>query len=346
MTKKNRIPFMLVIALFAVFVLSFSIYGAKVIQGEGDYIIKKGDTLWDIAETHLGDPLLWPQIWKLNPYIEDPHWIYPDNRLTLPTPESDLLTKGEGDGEDYLKSDMEIPADSLLPPPPEPKPLATKSEMYGSGFISKKKPENFFGYIIEAEELNKEGLSKDDIVYIDKGADDGILEGDVFIVINKGKSIYHPVTNDYVGVLYSTRGVIQVLCVQEETATAKIIESYDVVLRGDIIEPFEEYPAPTAIEVEKADFCDPATGSLDGYIVASKDGVKSLAKSHIAYLDLGTDDGVAPGDIFVSFKRPGGIKPDVYTGELVVIRVEETTATALIFRSKFEISVGDYVRQK
>lgn len=346
MTKKNRVPIMMVIVLFAVLAVSFSVFGARVIEGEGDYIIKKGDTLWDIAETHLGDPLLWPQIWKLNPYIKDPHWIYPDNRLTLPTPESDLTSQAGVDGEDYLRGGMEIPPDSLLPPPPEPKPLATKSEMYASGFISKRQPDQFFGYVIEAEELNKKGLSENDIVYIDKGADDGILEGDIFFVINKGPAIYHPVNGSFEGTLYNNRGMIQVLCVQEETSTAKIIESYDVVLRGDIIEPFEEYPAPSAIEIEKADFCEPATGSLDGYIIASKDGVKSLAKGHITYLDLGTDDGVAPGDMFVSFKRPGGVKPDVYTGELVVIRAEENTSTALIYRSKFEIAVGDYIRQK
>jgi len=30
------------------------------------YIIKKGDTLWDLAEKYLGDPLRWPEIWHFN----------------------------------------------------------------------------------------------------------------------------------------------------------------------------------------------------------------------------------------------------------------------------------------
>jgi len=48
------------------------------------YTIKAGDTLWDIANTYLKDPFLWPFIWKANPGIANPDMIFPGNKLAIP----------------------------------------------------------------------------------------------------------------------------------------------------------------------------------------------------------------------------------------------------------------------
>ncbi|WP_446728545.1 LysM peptidoglycan-binding domain-containing protein, partial [Pseudoalteromonas sp. G4] len=48
-----------------------------------EYVVEKGDTLWDISAIYLDQPWLWPELWRLNPQIDNPHLIYPGDKLSL-----------------------------------------------------------------------------------------------------------------------------------------------------------------------------------------------------------------------------------------------------------------------
>ena len=72
-------------ALSGVYVLSAS---AKITPHDGDddtmlITIVKGDTLWDLCQEHLKDPLRWRELSKYNDFT-NPHLIYPGEELRIP----------------------------------------------------------------------------------------------------------------------------------------------------------------------------------------------------------------------------------------------------------------------
>lgn len=56
----------------------------------GAYVVKEGDTLWDISDDKLDNPFSWPVIWEKNPHIDNPHLIYPGQEIAV---EGESLTQ-------------------------------------------------------------------------------------------------------------------------------------------------------------------------------------------------------------------------------------------------------------
>lgn len=48
------------------------------------YLVKKGDTLWDLSGQFQSNPFAWPDLWEANRHVQDPHWIYPGDSLCIP----------------------------------------------------------------------------------------------------------------------------------------------------------------------------------------------------------------------------------------------------------------------
>src|SRR5262249_54215149 len=47
------------------------------------HTVRRGDTLWDLSSRYYKNPYNWPRVWAYNPQIQNPHWIYPGDRVRL-----------------------------------------------------------------------------------------------------------------------------------------------------------------------------------------------------------------------------------------------------------------------
>ena len=84
-------------ALSGVYVLSASARITPHQDDDGTVLIEieKGDTLWDLCQEHLEDPLRWRELSKYNDFT-NPHLIYPGEKLRIPlSMAKDAMDKAE-----------------------------------------------------------------------------------------------------------------------------------------------------------------------------------------------------------------------------------------------------------
>ncbi len=76
----------LTIAIVSAFICFSALYtnAAELRKGHPEFhVVQPGDTLWDISQSFLESPWLWPEIWHVNEQVDNPHLIFPGDVLSL-----------------------------------------------------------------------------------------------------------------------------------------------------------------------------------------------------------------------------------------------------------------------
>lgn len=232
--------------------------------------------------------------------------------------------------------------------PSAPLPIGIEADVYCSGYVGSAS-DTFAGRIISAEKVdNQKSFIEGDVVYLDVGVEQGVAAGQEFWVVRPSREVYRPNTADaLLGLLYMTPARLRVLCSQDRTSLAEIVFSCDEVEIGDVIAPFEPIPIPLVRRSRPLSSCDPANGNPTGFIVESKDRVTPLAVDTIVYLDLGEDNGLAPGDYLTVYRpRSDDLPIRTVLGEVAVMTTRARTSVAKVMAMREMIYVGDQVEPK
>ncbi len=366
--------------------------------GSRIHIIVKGDTLWDLAGVYLENPYLWPQIWDENRYITESHWIYPGDPLMIPgTPTviSENVDPAiiEMPSEDGAAGDPSETAPASAPTNPMPTrpamlttaetmsaqlsdwpeltPVAGQSDVECATYIVEvyEKPEL---RISGREDGSRTIMGPGDIVFLNEGMGGHLTPGDEFTVIEYGRVVPHPIFAENVGESVRMIGRVRIIALQENSATAEIVQACDAVTMGMRLVPYEEKAIPMAAPSDLRRYGNHFDPSNAGYIVDVQPLREIISDGDIVNVDLGADNGLEPGDVLTVFRewaepaqfdstdsyidgvqaraemnRVEGLDPDGFPqtmlGQVVILMTQSRTATGMVINSAREIALGDRV---
>lgn len=321
-------------------------------EGGVYYIVVRGDTLWDIAARYLKNPYLWPQIWDENKYIKDAHWIYPGDPVVLPklavvaeqagrVPAAGLPEGVGPEAGEVALGELPEGAAAAAALGPVTEEMTLQCAQY---VVSDREDEGL--YLLGSEEgRDKVALSERDIVYLNKGSNAGVKAGDLYTLHHAAYPVRHPVSGKRIGTKVETTGWVKVVLVQEDTACAVIEHSCLDIHAGDYLKPFEKVNVPMVVRRAPAECCAPPNGNITRHVVDLQDNATIVGTGQLLTINAGTDDGVAPGNVFSVYRiiYPSVPTPRDAVGEATVIAARDRTATAKVTYSRKEVRVGDEV---
>jgi len=251
-------------------------------------------------------------------------------------------------------------------------------DIYCSGMVTQE-PVPHDTYMISGEQSNyKVTFGQGDLVYINKGSDQGAKVGDEFLVMRP--VIDHLRFNWFegqagllraMGTQYLDLGRLRVVHTLPNVSIADVVFTCDYMQRGDYVLPFAERPVPPFKEEAKFDRFAPVSGRPTGNIVTTKNFGQLAGANSLVYINVGKGQTAKVGDYVRIYRYQGTRRPEMpyqtsdtaykmygfgstpgrhawdslpreILGEGIVLRVSPNASTVLITVGLREIYVGDY----
>ena len=296
------------------------------------YTVQKGDTLWDLSNKFLTSPWYWPKIWTANPYIENPHWIYPGNKLRIKNGQNGVASVQPVEQEGQAEG-QQAQGDVKEEESPPSVPLAPRKETPDFAVISHGKREMDDGSvkatgrlafltpdsvnikasgIISTEELEsagkidgsfeeKELLTTSDAAYVKFKSPDSAKVGANYAIFRNEGQVTNPLTGEVAGSRIKVVGEGRIISADADLARLVILTVNEEIQRGDLVGTW------TSNDTRKVK-PKPNGKSIDAIILAAENNDLSALGQHTqVFINKGSADGVEVGNTFVVRRNGDGL---------------------------------------
>ena len=314
------------------------------------YEVQKGDTLWGISKKFIEDPYYWPDLWANNPDIQNPHFIYPGQKLQIYA--APIAVVGVA-GEKFSSApEQEVVTPEIAPSPLEPVVVAEEPVYItipaGISFIAES--EQRAGGIIFDFPDARHFAGSGDKVFIRAPADASVAVGDLWQIMKSRTDIIHPVSKKRLGFQVDQVGVLEITELGKDLHTAIIRKSYREIERGAWLTPRRAVHEQIALRR--------ATSEMTGMVISTASHRELLGPSEVLFVDLGEKNGLKVGNLLtltrlrkatdlaqIKNKNDAALEyPEELIGYALVVETDPETATAVILKSLGPAAIGDRVR--
>lgn len=312
------------------------------------YVVKKGDTLWDISGKYLEAPTRWREIWATNKQIKNPHLIYPNDILILCIIQGKTLVGVDtGEGCAGVEKQMNAtPATVTIPSEAHIAaiPLANIRQWLDRSVIVMPQDFEATPYVLASKTGNLITATGDKIYA--KGAP--LIVGQRYGIYRKGE----PYVDEKTG-LHSGLEVTQVASAVVTAVAANGVSSLEVkenygseIREGDRV--FVEVDAP----IPNIFYPAPAEVTRGGLIIRVMGSIGSAAKDSVVAINLGANDGARPGHVLDVYKKGALVRdvqdnsnpvrlPSELAGQLMIFKSFNNISYAYVLSAELPLSVGD-----